>query len=157
MHIVAGIWNQIQSSLFPHLERQFDQPLTEKLRQVVSILEIVRVEEHSACWLQEQCLHRGPHRLDRRPLARAFVVKAVYNFPTTEMLIERLHYDKTLRRICGWERRDQVPSPATFSRAFAEFAAGKLGDDIHAALVETHIGDRIVLHCLAHQPRFDSH
>jgi hypothetical protein len=70
----------------------------------------------------------------------------VYNFPTTEMLIERLHYDKTLRRICGWERRDQVPSPATFSRAFAEFAAGKLGDDIHAALVETHIGDRIVLH-----------
>ena len=146
MHIVAGIWNQIQSSLFPHLEQQFDEPLTEKLRQVVRILEVVRVEEHAVCWLDEQVLRRGPHRLDRRPLARAFVVKAVYNFPTTEMLIERLLFDKTLRRICGWERRYQVPSAPTFSRVFAEFAAAKLGDDIHAALVETHIGERIVLH-----------
>ncbi len=30
-----------------------------------------------------------------------------------------------LRRVCGWERRSQIPSPATFSRAFAQFAASQ--------------------------------
>ena len=43
--------------------------------------------------------------------------------PTTTALIERLDVDKSLRRILGWERRSQVPSEATFSRAFAEFCA----------------------------------
>jgi hypothetical protein len=88
----------------------------------------------------------GRARLDRRPIARAFVVKAVYNFPTTDMLIERLQFDRTLRRICGWERRNQIPSAATFSRAFAEFAKARLGDMVHEALVRHHVGDRVIMH-----------
>lgn len=143
MSILAGFWGQIQSSLFPHLVECLDDPLTEKLRQVVSILEIVRVEEHPVC-LDRQCM--GRKRADRRAVARAFVVKAVYDFPTTEMLIDRLLFDRSLRRICGWERRNQVPSASTFSRAFAEFALTNLGDAVHAVLVQTHIGERIVGH-----------
>ena len=54
---------------------------------------------------------------------RSFVAKAVLTIPTTSALIERLQIDRALRRICGWERRSEVPSEATFSRAFAEFAA----------------------------------
>jgi len=50
--------------------------------------------------------------------------KAVLGLPQTNMLIERLIADKTLRRLCGWEHPGQVPSEATFSRAFAEFAEG---------------------------------
>jgi hypothetical protein len=42
--------------------------------------------------------------------------------PTTAAVIERLAIDKSLRRICGWESAREVPSEATFSRAFAEFA-----------------------------------
>ncbi len=44
----------------------------------------------------------------------------------------------------GWERRSQVPSEATFSRAFAEFAQGDLPDKMHAALIERSLGGRIV-------------
>jgi hypothetical protein len=64
--------------------------------------------------------------------------------PTTKALIERLAVDKPLRHILGWERRSQVPSEATFSRAFAEFAQGDLPDKMHAALIERSLGGRIV-------------
>ena len=89
---------------------------------------------------------RGPGRPpeDRRALARAFVAKAMLGIPTTSALIERLAVDKSLRRILGWERRSQVPSEATFSRAFAEFAQGDLPDKMHAALIERSLGGRIV-------------
>jgi hypothetical protein len=146
MHIISGMWNQIQSSLFPHLDDILDDPLTEKLRQVVAILEIVRVEEHAVCRKNLTTWRMGRKPLDRRALARAFVVKAVYDLPTTEMLIERLRFDRTLRRICGWERRDQLPSAATFSRAFAEFAHARLGDEVHYTLVRAHVGERVIMH-----------
>ena len=72
------------------------------------------------------------------------MAKAVLGIPTTSALIERLDVDKSLRRILGWERRSQVPSEATFSRAFAEFACGELPDKVHAALIERTLGGRIV-------------
>ena len=37
-----------------------------------------------------------------------------------------------------------MPSEATFSRAFAEFAQGDLPDKMHAALIERSLGGRIV-------------
>jgi hypothetical protein len=90
---------------------------------------------------------RGRPRRDRRLLARAFLAKAVYNLSTTELLIELLRLQPSLRRLCGWERRGHVPSAATFSRAFAEFAAAGLGDAVHAALVREHVGGgQVVMH-----------
>ena len=72
------------------------------------------------------------------------MAKVVLGVPTTSALIERLDVDKSLRRILGWERRSQVPSEATFSRAFAEFARGELPDKIHAALIKRALGGRII-------------
>jgi hypothetical protein len=72
------------------------------------------------------------------------VAKAVLCIPTTSALIERLDVDKSLRRILGWERRSQVPSEATFSRAFAEFAHSELPDKIHAALIGRTLAGRII-------------
>ncbi len=83
---------------------------------------------------------------DRRCMARAYVAKAVYDMTTTEALIERLKADRSLRRLCGFESLRQVPSAATFSRAFAEFAEVDLGDKVHAALVSTYIGEQMVMH-----------
>ena len=54
-------------------------------------------------------------------LARAFLAKSIYNMATTEILIERLNSDLSLRRLCGYERQNQLPSQSTFSRAFKEF------------------------------------
>ena len=62
---------------------------------------------------------------ERSALARAFVAKAVFNLSTTRLLIEKMlpSVDKdAVRQLCGWQRRGEVPSEATFSRAFAEFA-----------------------------------
>jgi hypothetical protein len=83
---------------------------------------------------------------ERTALARAFVAKAVFNFPTTRLLIEMLSADKTLRRLCGWQRAGEVPSEATFSRTFAEFATSALPSRLHEALIQDTHADRLVGH-----------
>ena len=52
----------------------------------------------------------------------------------------------TLRRLCGWERIDGIPSEATFSRAFAECAESELPTRLHEALVRAHLEGPVVGH-----------
>jgi hypothetical protein len=132
-------WNHIQGSLFPWLREEVD-PITEALGRLVTTLDVIGLE----AFVPEPPRGAGRPPEDRRALARAFVAKAVLGVPTTTALIERLDVDKSLRRILGWERRSQVPSEATFSRAFAEFAEGDLPAKMHAALIERSLGGRIV-------------
>ena len=132
-------WNHIQGFLFPWLREEVD-PLTEALGRLVTTLDVIGLE----AFVSEPSRGAGRPAEDRRALARAFVAKAVLGVPTTTALIERLDVDKSLRRILGWERRSQVPSEATFSRAFAEFAQGDLPARMHAALIARTLGGRIV-------------
>jgi len=139
---IAEIWTRVERSLFPHLEECLPE-MTKVHRQVVLTLEVVRIEEHVAPgflqWL-------GRKRKDRKALARAFVAKACCNIPTTKALVDRLLVDRVLRQICGWEKAGDVPSLATFSRAFGEFARSALTDETHAALVKTYLKDEVVWH-----------
>ena len=50
------------------------------------------------------------------------------------------------RRLCGWEHPGQVPSEATFSRAFAEFARSELPGRLHEALIKRSHKERLVGH-----------
>ena len=77
---------------------------------------------------------------------RAFVAKMVYNMDTTTSLIERLHSDKNFRRICGWERKTQIPSESTFSRAFAEFSETGLPGFVHEKMIEKTLGNEVIMH-----------
>jgi hypothetical protein len=120
-----------------------DEPLTDKQRQLVAVLEVVRIEEHVP---PASCQWMGRKRHDRCALARAFVAKALYDLPTTEALIEALRASENLRRLCGWQAGDQLPSAATFSRAFEEFAQSKLCERVHEALVREHVSERLVGH-----------
>ena len=87
----------------------------------MQVLEIVRVED----WLPGRCAGgRGRSQQQRAALARAFLAKAVF----------------------GWERAAALPSEATFSRAFAEFAASELPGQVHEALVERSLQGHLAGH-----------
>jgi hypothetical protein len=138
---LSQYWDKIQGTLFPWVEEQLD-PLTEKQQQLVTILELVRIEKFLPDY--RGCAFR-PHKT-RSAIARSFVAKMIYNMDTTTALIERLHTDKSLRRICGWESIAQLPSESTFSRAFADFAATALPQRVHQALIEKTLAGELVLH-----------
>jgi transposase len=138
---LSRYWDKIQGSFFPELEEELG-PLTEKQQQVIETLELVRIEAYLP-WLVG---YVGRPPKDRAALARAFVAKSVYNMPTTRMLIERLQSDLSLCRICGWERRSQVPDESTFSRAFKEFTSSQLPQLVHNALIKKAFKGRIVGH-----------
>lgn len=66
--------------------------------------------------------------------------------PTTKALIDRLETDIKLRRICGWEKKKDLPSESTFSRAFTEFSESKLPSRVHEHLIKTTHENRLVGH-----------
>jgi hypothetical protein len=93
---IAPFSNLLQIELFPLLEAAVGT-LGKQARLLVSVVSL----QPLAHWLV-----RSP-RLGRRPcsrqsLATAFLAKAVYNLPTTRLLIQRLQTDTQLRRLCGW-------------------------------------------------------
>ena len=106
------------------------------------VVELVRVEE----WLPYSRGWRGRPLKDRAALARAFLAKAVLDVPTTQGLVERLRTEGLLRRLCGWEAAGGVPSEATFSRAFAEFAASDLPGRLHEALLDRTLEGHLAGH-----------
>lgn len=140
---LSQYWTKIQGSLFSYLEEELD-PLTEKQQQLIAILELIRIEQ----FIPDSFGCEGRPPKTRSAIARSFVAKMVFNIPTTTALWERLQSDKNLRRICGWENKRHVPSEATFSRAFAEFAETELPQKVHAAIIEkSYPGtDTIVIH-----------
>ncbi len=138
---LSDAFHHIQGHLFPCLRAEVG-PLTEDHERLVTVLGMVRIETFV------QVVDGWPGRPpeDRPALARSFVAKAVFDLPTTSMLIERLAVDATLRRLCGWERVGAVPSEATFSRAFAELAEFNVPARIHEALIKRTLGKAIVGH-----------
>lgn len=138
---LSHFWERIQGSLFPDLEEQLG-PLTEKQQQLVAILEIIRIEQFVTRFIG--CV--GRPQKSRAALARAFVAKATFNMSTTRALIDRLQSDISLRRICGWERKNEIPDESTFSRAFSEFAESELPKLVHDTLISKVYEKRIVGH-----------
>ena len=143
MAILFKLVSTIQQTLFPALEREFSAPLGEKGELFVNVVELARLETFTDRF--EGC-GQGCPRKWRLPVLFSFVAKAVWNFPTTRALLDRLAHDPTLRRLCGWEKAGEIPSEATFSRAFAEFAKGELPQQIHAALIKEKLGGKLVGH-----------
>jgi hypothetical protein len=141
---ISWLMGTLQRSLFPRLEECYQVPLTEKERQVVAILELIKIEKFVVRSSSNQ--HLGRRLRERESIARSLVVKAVYGYPFTRTLIETLKTTPSLRRICGFERVSAIPSEATFSRAFAEFAKSGLGDRVHDALVDTCLKPELIGH-----------
>ena len=139
---LSTYWVHLQAALLPWLDEAPDGPLTPRHKQLVAVLGLIRIEALLPSW--PVLVGRPP--AERAALARAFVAKAVFNFPTTRLLITLLASDKTLRQLCGWQRASDVPSEATFSRAFAEFANSALPSRLYEALIQNTHTDRLVGH-----------
>jgi len=143
-HRISRFLADLTLSLFPHLDAVLPSPLTAEHRRIVAILEVVRVEDHVPRPVRTARGGRPP--LDRRALARASVVRAALGLSETADLVARLQADRTLRRLCGWQEGEKLPSHATFSRAFAAAAQQGLFDQVHARRVQEHLGDTITEH-----------
>lgn len=138
---LSQFWLTVQGTLFPWLEQELGE-LSKKQKQLVSILELIGIES----FIETSRGNPGRPHEDRRAIARSFVAKAFYNMGTTRQLLERLESDATLRRLCGWERQSELPSEATFSRAFAAFSQSQLPERVHQELIEKYESSRLVGH-----------
>jgi len=138
---LSQTWLNIQSSLFPWLTEELG-PLTVKQQALVTALEQVRIEE----FIYSTRGFPGRPAQDRTVIARAFIAKMVYHLPTTRALLDRLSTDSALRRICGWERKSDVPDEWTFSRAFTEFSKSRLPLRVHEALIKSNYATELVGH-----------
>ena len=138
---LSNVWNRFQGELFPALAEEVG-PLPENHKRFVRVLDLVEIERFVATYWGVP----GRPLEDRRALARAFVAKAVRDFPTTRDLIDRVKVDATLRRLCGWPRAGAIPGEATFSRAFAGFSEARLAERVHEALVKDALGGELVGH-----------
>jgi Transposase DDE domain/Transposase domain (DUF772) len=130
-----------QTELFPQVEQEVGA-LSESARLLVAALGMVSLTP----WLPRVRPGAGRPPRHRQALASAFLAKAVLNLTSTRDLLERLHSDEQLRRICGWRRAQDIPHEATFSRAFAAFAACELPQHVHETLIRTTQQDRLIGH-----------
>ena len=73
---LSPYWLEIHDKLFPLLADAGQEEPTVQIKQIAQILEIVRIEESIAAPKREG---KGRPQVDRRPMARAFVAKAVLN------------------------------------------------------------------------------
>lgn len=138
---LSSYWLTIQKNLFPWLKEEIGE-LTEKQMLLITVLETIRIEEH----IPNPYGMIGRRKSERAAIARAFIAKSVYNLSTTRMLLDRLECDIALRRICGWEKKNDIPSESTFSRAFAEFSRSSVLEQIHQSLIKDRYEGEIVGH-----------
>lgn len=143
MQMLSQHWFQIQETLFPALQEHWGM-LGSNHERLVSIIEISDVSRFIRRIYPGSS--GGRPWSDRVEIAIAFLAKHVFNLSTTRALLDRLQCDVMLRRLCGWERKDQIPSEATFSRTFQEFADMNVMNKLLEALVIKYHGDRIIGH-----------
>ena len=142
MRKLSQVWFEIQEVLFPFIEKEIEEPLTKKLKQLISTLELIRIEDN----VRVPEYWQGQSPKNRKQIARAFVAKAVYNMDTTRELIDRVKISPALRRICGWQKVCNVPHESSFSRAFKEFSESGLTQVVHERVIKEHMADKIVGH-----------
>lgn len=142
MRAVLKLFHIMQRSLFPILEEEAG-PLDDRAKELVAACELADLGRFAG---QLPRARRGRKPADRLALLTALLAKSIYKLPTNEALRALLLADATLRRLCGWRDRRDVPSLSTFSRTFAQVARIGLAERIHAAMVREHAGPRLVGH-----------
>jgi hypothetical protein len=131
----------LQREIFPRLEAAIG-PLSKELELLAAVMALVPLQR--LLWARRASTGRPAK--DRAALATAFIAKAILNLPNTRDLIGRLRVDQALRRFCGWRSAKGLPHESKFSRAFAEFAASELPQQLHAAVIAQTLKNCLIGH-----------
>ena len=138
---LSKIWNKIlnlETSLFPALKEELRlEELSSKESKLIKILDFAEIEKN----ITVVTITNTPR--DREEIARAFIAKSVYNLQTTRDLIDRLRIDRTLRMLCGWRYKTDIPSEAKFSRVFKELSDLKIAEKTHEKFVKEYLSDEL--------------
>ena len=116
----------IQMRLLPLMEGEFGE-LDNDHRQFVALCQQIEplFPHVDFVWCRN-----GRPPVPRLWILRAFLAKALWNFPTTRALIEELGARPKMRRLCGFDMPGDVPGESTFSRAFRTFAENRTAQQI---------------------------
>lgn len=138
---LSKMWTKVlnlEKSLFPALKEELRlEALSTKEQKLIKILDFAEIEKNIIV-----VTITNPPR-DREEIARAFIAKSVYNFQTTRALIDRLHVDRTLRMLCGWSDKRDIPSEAKFSRVFKELSELKIAQKTHEKFIKEYLSDEL--------------
>ena len=134
---LSKMWVKIlnlENSLFPALKEELRvEELSDKESKLIRILDFAKIEEN----IIVVSITNTPK--DREEIARAFIAKSVYNLQTTRDLIDRLHCDRTLRILCGWRYKSDIPSESKFSRVFKELSDSKIAEKTHEQFIQAYL------------------
>jgi len=138
---LSKMWNKIlnlEKTLFPELKEELRlEELSSKEIKLIKILDFAEIEKN----ITVVKVTNTPR--DREEIARAFIAKNVYNFQTTRDLIDRLSVDKTLRVLCGWRDKKDIPSESKFSRVFKELTDLNIAGKTHEKFIEEYLSDEL--------------
>lgn len=138
----ASHWLTIQPSLFNFIEDEVGE-LDENQRLFVRIAESVELVRIAAKY---GWCGNGRKPSSRLAMFKLLLVKHVWNFPTTKDALAEVRRAPSMRRLCGWESQSDIPSEATMSRAFGDFAADETASSLFADFVKKVTKGRIVIH-----------
>jgi len=137
---LSKMWNRIlnlEQSLFPALKEELRlEELSYKEQKLISILDFAQIEKN----ITVVSITNTPK--DREEIARTFIAKSVYNIQTTRDLIDRLYHDRTLRILCGWRYKSDIPSESKFSRVFKELSDMKIAQKTHEKFVKEYLSEK---------------
>jgi IS5 family transposase len=139
---LLGLWKYIQQQLIPALAHELGE-LSERDRKFVEVIGLLRLNPIAERYGWKGL---GCPPSPRIWMIHALIAKEIYQFPTRKALVEALLSNPTLRSLCGWESKSEVPSESTFCRAFERFAEDRLPEQIHAELIVRHCKDKLVGH-----------
>jgi hypothetical protein len=131
---------QILLGVAYELQDHFEEYLTTDHRAFLALL---RVVEEQLPPVERIGSGMGRPAYEHVPFFRAFLAQSFFRIASIEALKNRLLTDPNLRRICGFS---EVPSLATFSRRFAEFAAQPVATMTLNGMVTQYHAGRIVGH-----------
>jgi len=137
---ISKMWlkvKNLENSLFPELKESLRvEEFSSKESKLIKILDFAEIERYITITSSTNTPK------SREQIARAFIAKSVYNLQTTRDLIDRLHIDRTLRVLCGWRYKREIPSEATFSRAFRDLSDMKIAEKAHQKFVKEYLSEK---------------